>query len=83
MSAAQDHDTDGLYRLYAHIGSPYSMKMRALLRYRRIPHVVMSGIKQWEHAFRQIPVRVMPVLEYPDGSFQNTPRHPSSTKRNA
>lgn len=71
MSSTDDRNPGGLYRLYAHIGSPYSMKMRALLRYRRIPHVVMSGMKQWEHAFRKIPVRVMPVLEYPEGSFQN------------
>ena len=61
----------GYYRLYAHIGSPYSMKMRAVLRYRRIPHVVMSGVKEWGHAFGQVAVPVMPVLEYPDGSFHN------------
>ena len=59
------------YRLYAHIGSPYSMKMRALLRYRRIPHVVMSGMNDWARAFEKVAVPVMPVLEYPDGSFQN------------
>ena len=59
------------YRLYAHIGSPYSMKMRALLRYRRIPHIVAGRMAEWAKAFQQVRVPVMPVLEYPDGTFQN------------
>ena len=59
------------YRLYAHIGSPYSMKMRAVLRYRRIPHVVDGRMADWAKAFKQVRVPVMPVLEYPDGTFQN------------
>ncbi len=60
-----------LYRLYGHIGSPYSMKMRALLRYRRIPHVVMGRASEWQTAFAHVRVPVMPVLESPDGRFQN------------
>ena len=59
------------YRLYAHIGSPYSMKIRAVLRYRRIPHVVMARMEEWAEAFEKVRVPVMPVLEYPDGSFHN------------
>ncbi len=62
---------DPPYRLYAHIGSPYSMKMRAVLRYRRIPHVVMARMADWADAFGKVRVPVMPVLEYPDGSFHN------------
>lgn len=61
----------GTYRLYAHIGSPYSMKIRALLRYRRIPHVVAGRLEDWAKAFGKVRVPVMPVLEYPDGSFHN------------
>ncbi|MBB83830.1 MAG: glutathione S-transferase [Deltaproteobacteria bacterium] len=61
------------YRLYAHIGSPYSMKMRAVLRYRRIPHVVIGAGRaaDWLKSFQQVRVPVMPVLEYPDGTFAN------------
>ena len=59
------------YRLYGHIGSPYSMKMRGVLRYRRIPHVFEDRIGAWARAFGKVRVPVMPVLEYPDGSFRN------------
>ena len=59
------------YRLYAHLGSPYSMKVRAVLRYRRIPHLMMSRMHEWQQAFSKVRVPVMPVLEYPDGSFHN------------
>ena len=59
------------YRLYAHIGSPYSMKMLGLLRYRRIPHVVAGRMADWAKAFKQVRVPVMPVLEHPDGTFEN------------
>ena len=59
------------YQLYAHIGSPYSMKIRGLLRYRRIPHTTKGRMSDWTDAFQKVRVPVMPVLEYPDGSFQN------------
>jgi glutathione S-transferase len=56
------------YRLHGGMGSPYSLKMRAALRYRRIPH-------DWVLIGRESPVRqkhgganVIPVLEFPDGS---------------
>ena len=60
--------TQARYRLHGGMGSPYSLKMRAALRYRRIPH-------DWVLIGRDSPVRarhgganVIPVLEFPDGS---------------
>ena len=58
------------YQLYGGGGSPYSMKMRAILRYRRLPHdwVLMSG-KLWTELKHDGP-RVIPILRLPeDGSL--------------
>lgn len=59
------------YRLYAHIGSPYSMKIRAIMRYRRLPHVVLSSYSELEAARQRVKVKVIPIIEYPDGTFRN------------
>ncbi len=59
------------YRLYGALGSPYSMKMRAVLRYRRLPHCWVTGRVAQEVAGTKVKVPVIPVLEYPDGSFRN------------
>ena len=59
------------YRLYGHIGSPYSMKMRAILRYRRIPHTFTDAGRDVMRVQRAVKVPVIPVLEYPDGSLHN------------
>jgi glutathione S-transferase len=59
-----------MYIVYGALGSPYSMKLRALLRYRRIVHI-------WQHGgaahaqLDKVKTPVIPVLAYPDGSFRN------------
>ena len=60
-----------MYRLHGALGSPYSMKMRALLRYRRIAHVWAHGRTTQSTAASQVKAPVIPILEYPDGSFAN------------
>src|SRR5258708_426628 len=60
----------GRYRLIGSTASPYAIKLRALLRYRRIPFdwVIMTKAlrKQTEH----LRPNLIPVLQYPDGSFR-------------
>ena len=62
--------SDGRYRLIGSTASPYAIKLRALLRYRRIPFdwVIMTKAlrKQTEH----LRPNLIPVLQYPDGTFR-------------
>lgn len=59
-----------MYKLNGALASPYSMKMRALLRYRRITHVWCHGVAA-QSAQSKVKAPVIPVLEYPDGTFAN------------
>ena len=60
-----------MYTLYGALASPYSMKMRAILRYRRISHIWSHGRIAQEMASAKVRAPVIPVLEYPNGSFAN------------
>ncbi len=52
-------------KLLGATGSPYSRKLRAVLRFRRIPHVwILRGSKD-EGKVPEIPVPLMPVLVFP------------------
>ncbi|HKH00164.1 MAG TPA: glutathione S-transferase N-terminal domain-containing protein [Bradyrhizobium sp.] len=61
---------EGRYRLIGSTASPYAIKLRALLRYRRIPFdwVIMTRAlrKQTEH----LRPNLIPVLQYPDGTWR-------------
>ena len=60
-----------MYTIHGALGSPYSMKMRALMRYRRITHVWSHGGHVQQLAAEHSLPPVIPVIEYPDGSFRN------------
>lgn len=59
------------YRILGSLGSPYSMKMRALLRYRRIPHVWIQMDPGHDVERQAMRPAVIPVIQYPDGSYHN------------
>ena len=64
----------GLYRLQGALGSPFSMKMRAVLRHRRIQHLWEGG-KAGFAAAQTMKAKVIPVLVFPDGQMENDSTH--------
>lgn len=61
----------GYYRVIGQCGSPYSMKMRAVMRYRRIPHVWVNNNMTVREEIAHVRPAVIPVFQYPDGSYHN------------
>ncbi|MEG3144640.1 glutathione S-transferase C-terminal domain-containing protein [Sphingomonas sp. RT2P30] len=60
-----------MYTINGALGSPYSLKIRALMRYRRLPHIWQHGAATHGAATAQVKAPVIPVVEFPDGSFHN------------
>jgi glutathione S-transferase len=58
------------YSIFGALGSPYSMKLRALMRYRRLPHIWVHGAPVRD-ALSQVRAPVIPVLRYPDDHYEN------------
>jgi len=63
--------TDSTLELYGMLMSPYSMKMRAYLRYRRIPFNWRTGLIANHIAETKVQTYMIPVMGYPDGTFEN------------
>ncbi len=69
-------DTAGRYRILAGPGSPYSHKMRGVMRYRRIPHdwVIQLGGFDGNAKHGELLAtgkRLLPVVQFPDGAYWN------------
>lgn len=80
------HQSSQVYQIVGSDGSPYSCKMRAYMRYRRIPFKWVPPFMLennatypidgpagniWDNHFQQLKARVMPILIRPDGSYAN------------
>ena len=63
------------YSLYGFLMSPYSMKMRAYLRYRHLPFHWVTGEAANNIAMTEVETYMVPVLGYPDGRFANDSTH--------
>jgi glutathione S-transferase len=59
------------YTIYGGLGSPYSMKMRAILRYRRLPYIWRQMEMGDDRVFKNVKAPVIPVIQFPDDSWHN------------
>lgn len=62
------------YEIIGVESSPYSIKVRAVMRYRRLPHRWLCRMPQFYAPVQDVRPLLMPVVRFPDGS-----RHVDST----
>lgn len=60
------------YEVYGALGSPYSLKVRAAMRAKRLPHT-WTGMTGEDRArvMPNVKAQVIPVIRRPDGSWEN------------
>lgn len=60
------------YKVYGALGSPYSMKVRAAMRAKRLPHT-WTGMTVVDrmHVMPNAKVPVIPIIKHPDGTWTN------------
>ena len=59
------------YEVHGALGSPYSLKIRAVMRYRRLPHIWAHGAPTHQAALAHVRAPVIPVVHFPDDSWHN------------
>jgi glutathione S-transferase len=60
-----------MIKIYGGLGSPYSMKIRALCRYRRIPFIWIQVDDRHGEIFTHVKAPVIPIVQFADGSWMN------------
>ncbi|WP_084396746.1 glutathione S-transferase family protein [Henriciella aquimarina] len=62
----------GIYKVHGALGSPYSMKVRAAMRAKRLPHVwVPLTADLREPVLSKVKAPVIPVIQTPEGEWTN------------
>ena len=59
-----------VYEVYGALGSPYSLKMRAVMRYRRLPHI-WCGVPLESEVRAKVKVPVIPVVRFGQDDWRN------------
>jgi glutathione S-transferase len=62
--------TEERYKLIGSTASPYALKLRALMRYRRIAFDWVIMTKELRKQTEHLRPNLIPVLQYPDGTFR-------------
>ncbi len=58
------------YRIIGIESSPYAVKVRAVMRYRHLPHVWVGRMPQFFAETAAVRPLIMPVVQYPDGEYR-------------
>lgn len=58
------------YRIIGIESSPYAVKVRAVMRYRRIPHHWVARMPQFFAETQQLKPLLMPVVQFPEGDYR-------------
>ncbi len=67
-------DTASPLLLAGQYGSPYTLKMRAVLRYRQIPFRWILRGSKWDD-LPEVPVQIVPVIVFPDAEGRTDREH--------
>ena len=58
------------YRVIGIESSPYAVKVRAVMRYRRLPHIWVARMPQFFEETQAVRPLLMPVVQFPDGAYR-------------
>jgi glutathione S-transferase len=58
------------YRIIGIESSPYAVKVRAVMRYRRLPHLWVACMPQFFAETAGVRPLLMPVVQFPDGEYR-------------
>lgn len=57
------------YRIIGIESSPYAVKVRAAMRYQRLPHIWVARMPQFFAETASVRPLIMPVVQFPDGEY--------------